>query len=103
MTDDTARDNFLKYGNPDGPGSYNVAIALPRFLLNAENQILVLCVAFFLLLVVIPATVYFNFADSTHKDEQGVLLENKRWYGAELNENYIFKNVPLSLYRALEF
>lgn len=62
-----------------------------------------LCVAFFILLVVIPAAVFFNFADSTTKDEQGVLLENKRWYGSELNENYIFKNVPLSLYRALEY
>jgi len=63
LTDDTARENFQKYGNPDGPGSYNVAIALPRFLLNAENQILVLCVAFFVLLIVIPALVFFNFAD----------------------------------------
>ena len=25
------------------------------------------------------------------------------WYGSELNENYLFKNVPLSLFRALEF
>lgn len=33
LTDDTARENFQKYGNPDGPGSYNVAIAMPKFLL----------------------------------------------------------------------
>lgn len=32
MTDDKARDNFLKYGNPDGKGSMAVGIALPRFL-----------------------------------------------------------------------
>lgn len=37
LTDDTARENFQKYGNPDGPGSYNVAIALPRFLMKQEN------------------------------------------------------------------
>jgi len=73
------------------------------FLLKTENQITVLCVAFFILLVVIPGTVYFNFADTTTKDEQGVLLENKRWYGSELNENYIFKNMPLTLFRALEY
>lgn len=103
LTDETARDNFLKYGNPDGPGSYNVAIALPRFLLNAENQVLILCVAFFFLLIVIPGLVFYNFADQTNKDDSGVLLDNKRWYGSELNENYIFKSVPLTLYRALEF
>lgn len=32
MTDETARDNFLKYGNPDGKGSFAVGIALPNFL-----------------------------------------------------------------------
>ena len=56
-----------------------------------------------MLLVLIPGTVYFNFADSTQQDEVGVLLENKQWYGSELNENYLFKNVPLTLYRAIEF
>lgn len=102
MTDETARDNFQKYGNPDGPGSYSVAIAMPRFLLKPENQIQVLCCAFFILLVIIPGTVYFNFADSTQKDECGVLLENKMLYGAELNENYLFKTTPTSVYRSIE-
>jgi translocation protein SEC63 len=32
MTDEKARENFLKYGNPDGKGSFAVGIALPRFL-----------------------------------------------------------------------
>ena len=32
MTDEKARDNFLKYGNPDGQGSFAVGIALPNFL-----------------------------------------------------------------------
>lgn len=76
---------------------------MPRFLLEKDNQVQVLLCAFFILLVLIPGTVYFNYADSTHKDELGVLLDNKRWYGAELNENYLFKNVPLSLYRCIEF
>ena len=30
MTDEKARENFLKYGNPDGKGSFAVGIALPR-------------------------------------------------------------------------
>ncbi len=97
MTDETAYENFKKYGNPDGPGSYNVAIALPRFLLETENQVPVLIVAFFILLVVIPGFLYINFGDTTTKDEMGVLIENKRIYGAKLNENLIPKNVPLIL------
>lgn len=37
LTDEEARENFNKYGNPDGPGSYHVAIALPRALLERDN------------------------------------------------------------------
>ena len=42
MTDDKARENFLKYGNPDGKGSFAVGIALPNFLQKEEFQIQVL-------------------------------------------------------------
>jgi hypothetical protein len=55
------------------------------------------------LLIVIPGFVYINFADSTKKDESGVLLENKRIYGAEVNENMILKNVPLVISKSIEF
>lgn len=103
LTDETAYENFKKYGNPDGPGSYNVAIALPRFLLQTENQIPVLCCAFFVLLVVVPGFLYIHFGDTTTKNEQGVLIENKRGYGAALNDNLLPKNVPLILSQSLEF
>jgi len=36
LTDETSRANYEKYGNPDGPGSYKVAIALPKFLLEKK-------------------------------------------------------------------
>lgn len=65
LTDETARENFRKYGNPDGPGSYNVAIALPKALLEKENQVQVLLCAFFILLVILPGVFYFNFGKST--------------------------------------
>lgn len=76
---------------------------MPRFLLQQENQIQVLCCAFFVLLVVIPGFVYLNFGDSTKKDDNGVLLDNKRWFGSELNDSYIFKNVPHTLFRSIEY
>ena len=39
MTDEKARDNFLKYGNPYGKGSMAVGIALPNFLKKTEYQV----------------------------------------------------------------
>jgi hypothetical protein len=47
--------------------------------------------------------IYTSFMESTTKDEEGVMLENKKWYGSDLNENYLFKSVPLALYRCIEF
>jgi len=63
LTDDTARANWEKYGNPDGPGSFQVAIALPRFLLQKEYQVLVLCAFFLVLLVIIPGVFYLYAYD----------------------------------------
>jgi len=103
LTDETARENFQKYGNPDGPGSYNVAIAMPKFLLEKENQIPVLVCLFTILLVIVPGIVYFNFADSTKRSEEGVLLTNKQVFGQEINENTLFKQLPLLISRSNEF
>ena len=37
LTDEVAMENYKKYGNPDGPSSYQVGIALPSFLLKKKN------------------------------------------------------------------
>ena len=44
-----------------------------------------------------------NFGDTSKKDETGVLMENKRVYGAKLNENLLVKNVPMVLASSHEF
>jgi hypothetical protein len=59
MTDEKARENFLKYGNPDGKGSFAVGIALPNFLQKEEYQIQVL-VAFFILIIIIVPYLFLN-------------------------------------------
>jgi translocation protein SEC63 len=39
MTDPVARDNFAKFGNPEGRGrgNFHVSIALPKFLQDKDN------------------------------------------------------------------
>lgn len=93
LTDEEAKENFRKYGNPDGPGSYHVAIALPRALLEKDNQVLVLGVAFFVLILVVPAFFYVSL-DSSSKGEGGISLDNRKVYGTLINENMIMKNMP---------
>lgn len=54
MTDEKARENFLKYGNPDGKGSFAVGIALPRNLQKKDYQLQVLVVFFIVVVFLIP-------------------------------------------------
>merc|ERR1719161_3449940 len=54
LTDENARQNYEKYGNPDGPQTTKVGIGLPRFLLEKDNHILILCMFFAFLLFIVP-------------------------------------------------
>lgn len=57
LTDVAARQNYAKYGNPDGPQQMKVGIALhPNIMLSKEIQITFLCVFFFVLFFV-PCTI----------------------------------------------
>lgn len=94
LTDDKAKVNCEKYGNPDGPGSFHVAIALPSFLLRKENHIAVLCIFFVILLIIIPSIVIWWYENSKKYDLDGTLIDNKKQYYRFLNENLVIKGCP---------
>jgi len=73
------RENWEKYGNPDGRGSFHVAIAMPRFLLDKKNQVPVLAVFFLILLVVVPAY-FISGLDTTTKEAGGVDVNNRKMF-----------------------
>jgi len=54
MTDEKARENFLKFGNPDGKGSFAVGIALPNMLQKKEYQLQVLIIFFVVVIFLMP-------------------------------------------------
>jgi len=91
LTDEKAKVNCEKYGNPDGPGSFHVAIALPSFLLKKENHVAVLCIFFVILLIIIPSIVIWWYENSKKYDLDGSLLDNKKMYYKFLNENLVTK------------
>ena len=76
MTDESARENFAKYGNPDGPFNFQVGIALPATLQDKEQQIFILASFFVIIVFVIPGFFYSNI----FKEEQDigdVSIENR--------------------------
>lgn len=102
MTDEKARDNFLKYGNPDGKGSMAVGIALPNFLQKKEYQLHVL-IAFFILITFVIPGFFWNRITSSEKDVGGVNVENRRVFTELINENMLGKQIPGILAQTVEF
>jgi translocation protein SEC63 len=64
LTDETARENYKKYGHPDGPQAMNIGVAMPSFLFNADKKtaplMLLGLVGFGILLPLIVAACYLT-------------------------------------------
>jgi len=102
MTDEKARENFLKFGNPDGKGSFAVGIALPNMLQKKEYAVQVLVVFFVVVIFVIPGY-FLNQITSNEKDVGGVNVDNRKIFTELINENMIGKQIPGILAQSNEF
>merc|ERR1711865_614066 len=58
LTDPEARENWEKYGNPDGKQSMEVSIGLPSLLMDSGNHTMVMIVYLLILVIVIPTGVW---------------------------------------------
>ena len=98
-----ARENYQKYGNPDGPGSMRLGVALPSFILNKKNHIpiLVLFLIFIVILVPLGFTLWYN--NSKQYDEMGLQIDSTRMYYELLNENVLHKHLPYVVGVSREF
>lgn len=89
LTDPEKKENFLKYGNPDGyRTAYTMSVALPSFLFDKSNQLIVLWAFAFVMLVVFPCCIYKWFSsDRRERDKDtGVLVENLEIYFGEASK-----------------
>lgn len=57
LTDDEARKNWEKYGNPDGPGAMSFGIALPSWIVEKENSVWVLGLYALVFMIALPTAV----------------------------------------------
>ena len=57
LTDETAKANWEKFGNPDGKQSLEVSIGLPTFLLDGQWKYVILLSYLFGMVVIIPTLV----------------------------------------------
>jgi len=103
LTDENAKKNFELYGNPDGPGSMRLAVGLPSFVLNKKNHMPILVIFLLIIIVILPAFVWFWFSDTNKYDESGMQIENGKLFYNYLNENVLPKQMPFIFGIVTEF
>lgn len=103
LTDPVAKENWEKYGNPDGKQSLEVSIGLPSWLLDTNNRNLVLMVYLLVMVVIIPWAVYNYYSSSSKFGEKDVMYDTYSWLHHTLNEHTILKSLPEILAGSAEF
>ena len=103
LTNEEAKKNFEKYGNPDGPGSMRVSIGLPSFVLEKKNHMPILMLFVIFILIIFPTCFIFWFNSSENYNENGMLVLDMRIFYEFMNENILLKQMPYVLGRAREY
>lgn len=103
LTDETSRENYEKYGNPDGRQAMEFMIGLPSFLLETSNRNLVLVTYLIIMVGVVPYCVYTYYSDSSKFGEKDVMYDSYAWFHNNLSEHTLLKALPEILAGAAEF
>lgn len=105
LTDDEARKNWEKYGNPDGPGATSFGIALPSWIVEKENSVWVLGLYALVFMVALPTVVGTWWYRSIRYSGDKVLLDTTQMYFYFFHKtpNMQLKRVVMILAASLEF
>eukprot|EP00613_Pedinella_sp_CCMP2098_P005377 CAMPEP_0171605078 /NCGR_PEP_ID=MMETSP0990-20121206/6990_1 /TAXON_ID=483369 /ORGANISM="non described non described, Strain CCMP2098" /LENGTH=777 /DNA_ID=CAMNT_0012167729 /DNA_START=61 /DNA_END=2394 /DNA_ORIENTATION=+ len=80
LTDDEARANWEKFGNPDGKQSFEMSIGLPTFLMEKDNHNAILVCYLILMVVVIPSVVWAYYRQSQMYGEGNIMYKTYQTY-----------------------
>ena len=87
LTDELARSNYERYGNPDGPAALKVGIALPSWMMEKTGSKLVILGYLLLMILVIPGIVYC-LKRNTNREEKAKLSDDTiRFYFQGIQES----------------
>lgn len=88
LTDEESRENWEKYGNPDGPTATTFGIALPKWIVSKEYGFWVLAFYGFVLMILLPSAVGFWWYNSIKYSVDQVLIDTAQMY------YYFFHKTP---------
>lgn len=103
LTDPVAKENFEKFGNPDGKQSLEVSIGLPSWLLDSDNRNIVLMVYLITMVGIIPFAVWKYYSNSSKFGEKDVMYDTYSWYHHSLDDTTLVKSLPETFAGSAEF
>ncbi|CAD7004635.1 translocation protein SEC63 homolog [Ceratitis capitata] len=105
LTDETAKQNYEKYGNPDGPGAMSFGIALPSWIVEKENSVWVLGLYGLVFMVALPSVVGMWWYRSIRFSGDKVLLDTSQMYFYFIHKtpHMLLKRALMILAASLEF
>lgn len=94
LTDEEVRNNFIKFGHPDGRQSFSIGIALPKFIITDGNGKYVLLVYGLLLGVLLPYVVGKWWYGTQRMTREKVLIASAgklfKEYNEEMDDGDVF-------------
>lgn len=105
LTDEEAKKNWDKYGNPDGPGAMSFGIALPSWIVEKENSVWVLGLYALVFMIALPTAVGTWWYRSIRFSGDKVLLDTTQMYFYFFHKTpqMALKRVIMILAASLEF
>ncbi|KAI0313248.1 Sec63 Brl domain-containing protein [Amylostereum chailletii] len=103
LTDETIRKNFEEYGHPDGRQEVSMGIALPRWIVEAQNNVWVLGVYGLVFGCALPALVGRWWFGSQDKTKDGIIAQTAAIFFKTLTEFSDINEVVDALGRASEW
>ncbi|XP_005185645.1 translocation protein SEC63 homolog [Musca domestica] len=105
LTDEVAKGNYEKYGNPDGPGAMSFGIALPSWIVEKENSVWVLGLYGLIFMVALPSVVGMWWYRSIRYSGDKVLLDTTQMYFYFIHKtpHMLLKRALMVLAASLEF
>lgn len=92
LTDEAAKENYEKYGNPDGKQALEVSIGLPSIILDNPKVVLVLYLIG--MIAVIPTVVGVWYANSKQFGENNIMYTTYQAFYQMMQEGSRARNIP---------
>ncbi|KAF1794406.1 hypothetical protein JG687_00003250 [Phytophthora cactorum] len=103
LTDEVAKANYEKFGNPDGRQALQLSIGLPTFLLDPANHNLVLFLYLIILVVAIPSCVALWYSHSKKYGDSMIMYDTYGFYNFAMSQHSHPRMLPEILAGSAEF